>query len=220
MNTIKSVNHKATIPFVVAFIVVIFTSQSAFAQKEADASIGRQLYQSYCLICHGTNGDGVGPLAEKLKLKPANLASDKYQKKSISELTTIIGGYERMSGETMPIWRRALPESNIAHIAAYIGELKSTDLRFIGDTRRGRLIYRNSCLACHGSKGQGTGILAKLIGAPMIDFSDANSVQKYSDKALISIIRNGKRKFMPAWEGTLNNKEIVDVAAYVRSLSQ
>ncbi|VAX17582.1 hypothetical protein MNBD_NITROSPINAE02-1298 [hydrothermal vent metagenome] len=200
--------------------LLIFLAPLAGAAKDPDPNIGRQLYQSYCLVCHGPNGDTKGPLAIKLKLKPANLASDKYQKKNISEMTAIIGGYERVADEKMPIWRRALPESNIEHIAAYIAEIKSTDLRFIGNTRRGRLIFRNSCVACHGSRGKGTGILAKLIGAPMKDFRSDESIKRRSDKALISIIRKGKDKFMPGWEGTLNSKEIIDVAAYVRSLSR
>ncbi len=205
---------------VMALAIFIFLAPSASAGKDPDPNIGRQLYQSYCLVCHGPNGDTKGPLAIKLKLKPANLASDKYQKKSIREMTEIIGGYERVADEKMPIWRRALPESSIEHIAAYIAEIKSDDLRFIGNIRRGRLIFRNSCVACHGSRGKGTGILAKLIGAPMKDFRSAESIKKYSDKALISIIRKGKDKFMPAWEGTFNSKEIIDVAAYVRSLSR
>ncbi len=220
MRTTNILNARWPFLNVMILAAVICLAQSAYAGKEADPNIGRQLYQSYCLVCHGLHGDSKGPLAVKLNLEPSNLASDKYQKKSVREMTMIIGGYERIAGEKMPIWRRALPESNIEHIAAYIAEIKSADLRFIGDTRRGRLIFRNSCVACHGSRGKGTGILAKLIGAPMTDLSAPESVKQFSDKALIMIIRKGKKKFMPAWEGTLNNKEIVDVAAYVRSLSQ
>jgi len=220
MRTINFLTARWPSLNIMILAAVICLAQSADAGRDPDPNIGRQLYQSYCLVCHGPHGDTKGPLAVKLNLKPENLASDKYQKKSISEMALIIGGYERMAGKKMPIWRRAIPESNIEHIAAYIAQIKSTDLRFIGDPRRGRLIFRNSCVACHGSRGKGTGILAKLIGAPMSDFSNPESVKRYGDKALLMIIRKGKDKFMPGWEGTLNNKEIIDVASYVRSLSK
>lgn len=207
--------------FTLTFVFTHWFSLPASAQSTADPNIGKQLYRSYCFICHGKKGDSKGPLAKKLGLTPANLTSDKYQKKGIDEMAKIIGGYGRAEGDVMPTWRNALPESNIKHIAAYLAIINSTNLKFIGDTRRGRLIFRSACMACHGPSGKGNGILAKIIGAPMVDFTKADStVQRYSDKALIVIIKNGKQKFMPGWEGTLNNNEIIDVAAHVRSLAE
>jgi mono/diheme cytochrome c family protein len=34
---------------------------------------GKALYRKYCSNCHGTNGQGDGPLANKLTPKPADL---------------------------------------------------------------------------------------------------------------------------------------------------
>ena len=107
MRTTNILNARWPALNVMILAALICLAQPATAGKDPDPSIGRQLYQSYCLVCHGPNGDTVGPLAVKLKLKPVDLASDKYQKKSLSEMTVIIGGYERTTGEKMPIWRRA-----------------------------------------------------------------------------------------------------------------
>ena len=51
---------------------------------------GRRLYRSYCLVCHGVDGKSIGPLANKLNLKPADLSSKQYQMKPLKEMAAII----------------------------------------------------------------------------------------------------------------------------------
>ncbi len=199
------------------FLSILFTATLAAAQEDSNPYIGKRLYRSYCMVCHGQLGNSLGPLAQKLGLSPADLTSDKYQKKSIEEMSKIIGGYGRAVGDLMPVWRNAITESNIKNIAAYLAVIKSSDLRMIGDVRRGRALFQSACASCHGPKGKGNGILAKIIGAPMVDFTQQKVTGHYSDKALVELIRNGKGKFMPGWKSALNRSEINDVAAYVRS---
>lgn len=206
-----------------AFVTLVFitlTAVPASAEKEGSPYIGKHLYRSFCAICHGMDGKTKGPLAEKMDLNPPSLVAGKYQKKSVTELTKIIGGYGRREGSEMPIWSDALPEANLKHIAAYIGTMTQTDLRLIADLNRGRLIYKNACAACHGTRGKGNGILAKMIKAKMSDLTLPGAVESLADKQIIEIIRKGRGKFMPSWIGTLNDSEILDVAAYVRKLQK
>jgi cytochrome c oxidase cbb3-type subunit 3 len=209
---------KYLIIFVSFFLTLVIIP--AYAQNTGDPYIGKRLYKSFCLVCHGSSGDSKGPLAKKLNLHPTNLASEKYQKKSVAEMAKIIGGYGRVEGSTMPVWRDVLPESNIKNIASYLALIKIKSLRFKGDKRQGRLIFNSSCAACHGPMGKGRGILAKIIGAPMVDFTKRESLKHLSDNKLILIIKEGAGELMPGWEGTLNNDEIINVAAYVRSLGK
>lgn len=208
--------------FMLAAIVLMtaFSAIPARAAEEADPYIGKHLYRSYCLLCHGPSGEGGGVLAKKLGLNPPNLASDKYQKKNVEELAAIISGYGRKDGSSMPKWNEALPESNIRHIAAYLSRIKTTSLRFTGNIERGRLIFGTTCVACHGPKGRGDGVLARLINAPMKDFTRPDTLSTYGDTALLIVISAGKGNFMPPWKGTLNDDEITDVGAYLRSLAR
>jgi mono/diheme cytochrome c family protein len=41
--------------------------------KPTSAASGKQMYDNYCAVCHGTNGRGGGPAAEALKTAPTNL---------------------------------------------------------------------------------------------------------------------------------------------------
>ncbi len=55
---------------VLAFIVLLISEASIAGDVEA----GQALFRSMCASCHGENGDGNGPAAEQLVLKPRDFA--------------------------------------------------------------------------------------------------------------------------------------------------
>jgi len=77
------------------------------------------------------------------------------------------------------------------------------------DVFNGRTIYDMHCQACHGADGR-----SMVAGTP--DFSSGD-VLFQPDTELFKQIREGKRA-MPAYRGILNDDEIRDVIAYLRSL--
>jgi cytochrome c6 len=79
------------------------------------------------------------------------------------------------------------------------------------DPDNGRGVYEKNCALCHGNKGAPT-----WPGAP--DFRRAASLMK-SDAQLLSTIRYGKG-VMPAYLGVLKDKELLDVTAYLRTLTR
>lgn len=40
-------------------------------------SVGQKKYDTYCIVCHGRQGEGDGPVAAKMALKPPTLISEK-----------------------------------------------------------------------------------------------------------------------------------------------
>lgn len=40
---------------------------------ETETQPGREIYKSYCVTCHGSSGQGNGPLAQDLPVRPADL---------------------------------------------------------------------------------------------------------------------------------------------------
>jgi mono/diheme cytochrome c family protein len=57
--------------------------ENPVAADEASVTRGAQLYSIHCAVCHGTTGEGNGPVAPFLvSYKPANLISDIVQSKS------------------------------------------------------------------------------------------------------------------------------------------
>lgn len=211
----------------IIWLVSLFLMSALGAEAMAQDSnplIGRQLYRSYCLLCHGTYGRGGGPVAVKLKLEPSDLTSEHYSEMAVNDLALIIAGYRKKEISDMPNWGMVFSVSEMTDVASYISKLTITALKFKGDPRRGRNIFKSSCVACHGKFGKGRGVLISLIPdlikTSMLDFTKTEDMKTMSDTKLTNFIRYGKGDYMPGWEGTLNEDEIIDVAAYVRLLTQ
>src|SRR5262244_2860413 len=79
---------------------------------------------------------------------------------------------------------------------------------------RGREIYEQRCLDCHGSEGRGDGSKASSLSPRPGNLVSAATSAK-SDQDLLKIIANGRpRTAMPAWKDELTEEEQRDVLRY------
>jgi mono/diheme cytochrome c family protein len=87
-----------------------------------------------------------------------------------------------------------------------------------GTLERGRHIYDQRCLDCHGPEGKGDGSKASSLSPRPGNLVSAATSAK-SDQDLLRIIANGRpRTAMPAWKDELTEDEQRDVLRYIRSL--
>ncbi|HEU5403604.1 MAG TPA: c-type cytochrome [Terriglobales bacterium] len=87
------------------------------------------------------------------------------------------------------------------------------------DIASGRKAFGSYCIVCHGLDGQNTGVPFADRMAPPVPSLASDSVQKYSDGQLHSIIQNGiYPSGMPAAKGILNDDEIWAIVTYLRHL--
>lgn len=77
------------------------------------------------------------------------------------------------------------------------------------DPGRGAGLYQSNCAVCHGAQGR-----AVMPGAPSFNRGDA---LLRPDMTLLAAIRAG-RNAMPAFQGRLPDRDIMDVIAYMRTL--
>lgn len=87
----------------------------------------------------------------------------------------------------------------------------------------GKNLYTSYCTACHGEKGKGDGMAAKGLPAKPADHTNGAIMNQLSDNYLIEVISKGgsavgKSAFMPAWGSSLNEKQIRDIVAFIRSI--
>jgi cytochrome c oxidase cbb3-type subunit 3 len=88
------------------------------------------------------------------------------------------------------------------------------------DAQNGRGLYKRYCRGCHGQEGRGDG----MVFMPKVpNLSKRGYIDKLPDEFLVLAITKGgpgigKSNYMPAWEGTLSEQQILDVVAYIRSL--
>jgi mono/diheme cytochrome c family protein len=86
----------------------------ARAEGESPAAQrGHNLYEQYCMDCHGMKGHGDGVLAEDLKVAPADLTTIAMRRKGVFpdvEIREIIDGRRRVRAhgpQNMPLWGKA-----------------------------------------------------------------------------------------------------------------
>jgi mono/diheme cytochrome c family protein len=78
--------------------------------KQTSAASGKEMYTSYCAVCHGTDGKGGGPAASALKTPPADLTmlsknnGGKFPAMKISSILHGTSDLPAHGSKEMPVW--------------------------------------------------------------------------------------------------------------------
>jgi cytochrome c oxidase cbb3-type subunit 2 len=147
---------------------------------------GREVYERYCAGCHGMAGDGRGPAADMLLVKPRDFTKGVFKFRSTPAgtlptdddlLRTITRGLARTS---MPEWS-LLPERERRALVAYVKTFvpdwsergagtvvaipsPPATLGSAESVARGREVYALlECTTCHGEHGLGDGPSARTL---------------------------------------------------------
>ncbi|HEX7594295.1 MAG TPA: c-type cytochrome, partial [Anaerolineae bacterium] len=188
-----------------AALILLLATAGIFATASAqggDATRGAQLFAQDCAVCHGDRAQGrVG----------ATLAKD-FPGIRVEALLkeTISNGVQ---GSVMPAWSSAkggpLSDAQINDLVAFIQSLghqapsvvpgptptnlplPPTVVKFpAGEATRGAAIFAQSCVLCHGEKGEGR------IGATLQKDWPGLSVDALLDATIARGVAGSK---MPAW---------------------
>jgi mono/diheme cytochrome c family protein len=124
-------------------VAAFAVSMPATAQQTSEAMLGGNdggsLFTTYCASCHGKEAKGDGPLAENLRIRPADLTLIAKRNKGefdAAKVYRIIDGREPVKGHggsDMPVWGDAFKNSGAgfdeksvkARIDAIVDHLKS-----------------------------------------------------------------------------------------------
>ncbi|MBI5752277.1 MAG: cytochrome c [Hydrogenophilales bacterium] len=100
--------------------------------------------------------------------------------------------------------------SKLQLLATLLLALGSSEVSYAADMIKGGNLYAAHCAACHGASG-----VSVMPGAP--SFARSERLLQ-PDMALLATIKSGK-KIMPAFQGVLSDRDILDVIAYLRTLN-
>jgi cytochrome c oxidase cbb3-type subunit 2 len=176
----------ASIPLV--GLVLLAGPAPAGAGDATAVAEGRAVYDRYCGGCHGDRGDGRGPAADMLIVKPRDFTKGVFKFRSTAAGTlptdadldrTLARGVYRTS---MPEWS-LLPERErravIAYLKTFFPEWSErgpgrivpipsppASLDTPDSVARGRAVYELlECATCHGAGGRGDGPSAPTLDA-------------------------------------------------------
>jgi len=90
---------------------------------------------------------------------------------------------------------------------------------------RGYDVYQHYCQICHGLDAQGDGFNAAMLDPPPRNFADEAFWKQANDESLAAVISQGgkavgKSVLMPLWGKTLDEQQIRDVVAYLRTVPE
>jgi cytochrome c oxidase cbb3-type subunit 3/ubiquinol-cytochrome c reductase cytochrome c subunit len=209
-----------------ALLCAVLISVSAdpdalFADQAADeitpqniSEKGSALYENYCAMCHGPEGNGY--LADE-----ANALSNPDFLKSASDDYIIQGILRGRPGTAMSAWGKdkggILSDEDAEAILAFIRTwqteppVKLNNAPLKGDSENGIQEFERWCAACHGKYGEG-GKAAQLKNQVFLETA--------SDAFIRYTIENGRRNTqMSAYKNILSAGDIDDVISYLRTLN-
>lgn len=199
--------HKAEVEKVDAQIKPLFDKylqmdlKAVAADKDA-LEMGRRLYLTYCMQCHGSDAKGSKGFP--------NLTDNDWLYGGESEqiIETIANG--RMG--VMPPHGH-LGADTIKDIANYVRSLSGLSSDSIRASKGKEAFAEAGCVGCHGMDAKGM----HALGAP--NLTDKVWLYGSSEATITETITKGRQNKMPAWKEFLGDGKVHVLAAYVYSLS-
>jgi mono/diheme cytochrome c family protein len=89
-----------------------------------------------------------------------------------------------------------------------------------GDPDHGKALFLKYCSGCHGTDGRGG---AHTFMPHVGTLTKKGYIENVPDEFLILVIAKGgatvgKSGYMPAWESTLDRRDMLDIISHIRSL--
>lgn len=150
------------------------------AAKPGNAENGEKIYVKRCLMCHGEEGEGDGPGADRLNPPPRDFTLGQYKIKSTafdddvpndSDIYRMIS--DGMPGTAMPGWSDVLKEQEMWDLVEYLkafAEIEDPASKQVSygtqiatspeSIAKGKTLFHDGdlCSECHGVDGKGDAI--------------------------------------------------------------
>ncbi|MBI3358831.1 MAG: c-type cytochrome [Nitrospirae bacterium] len=168
---------------VVILLFLMLLSSNSFAQEKSgfgNVEAGKKIYTKRCIFCHGEQGGGDGPAAERFNPRPRDFTMGLFKYRTTpngmiptdDDLFKVVT--KGLPGTGMPSWESILSSQERRDVIAYVKtftkkferqkealpvievgkEIASSD----ESIEKGRALFKSlECFKCHGNEGRGNG---------------------------------------------------------------
>lgn len=194
-----------------------------------------RIYQEACSVCHGDDGKGAIWGQRSLAAVPRNFTTAQA-KADLTRERMIKSVTHGRPGTPMPGFSTQLNQEQIAAVVDHIrtrfmgaasleaGTVVTTSDyherpfpdRLVGNFERGRSLYFQNCLECHGLSGDGDGPRAYFIFPRPRNFHNEATRETMNRPRLYDAVADGVNgREMPAWRFVFAAQDIADVSEFV-----
>jgi mono/diheme cytochrome c family protein len=231
-----------------ALVALLIAAGIVWAQDAGDAQKGKAVYEQYCALCHGEQGDGKGPYGQDTTPVPRDFRQGTFKWRSTPSGSlptdadlehTLVNG---LFGTSMSSFATSLTHQQRLDVIAYI---KTFSPRFASEkpqapitippeppytaesVARGAALYiKMNCAQCHGDEGQGDGPSADDLtddwGNPIVPYDLTDGHIKCGDKGadIYRVFIAGLNGTpMPAFADAISPTDAWDLVHFIQSLS-
>jgi len=196
-----------------AFLFLIASGAASAAEGSANKGAIRAdvLYHNYCSVCHGDRGDGNSRAKNSLVPPPRDFTRAPELTRD-TMITIITHG---KPGTAMTAWKSQLNDKEIAALADYV-RATFMQLALNPKLQRGRVVYAQNCMVCHGERGQGSPSANGLI--PPRDFTTPQARAELTRERMLTSVNNGRpNTAMAPFANRLSANDIDAVVDYIRA---
>jgi len=175
----------------------------AVAGDKTANEMGKRLFLTYCMQCHGADGRGAKGFP------------------NLTDADWLYGGEPDQIKETLNNGRMGvmpphaqLGADTVKDLANFVRSLSGLPNDSVRAAKGKEAFTSAGCIGCHGPEGTGM----QAIGAP--NLTDKTWLYGSSEATITETINNGRQNKMPAWKEFLGDAKIHLLTAYVYSLSQ
>jgi mono/diheme cytochrome c family protein len=190
--------------------------QNPFTQNDASRrERGSAVFANYCQVCHGTTGEGNGPITQAGFPPPASLLADRAVQMKDGQMFHVLT-YGQLN---MPAFNAQLSRADRWSVILYVRMLQGPAAPSSVPSRSQEVarLFRENCAACHGEDGSGNNL--RKVWPLLPDFTNLAWQMSQTETALVNQIHYGSHPLMPAFRFKLSADQILRLAVYVRSLA-
>jgi len=178
------------------------TDVVALAKNPEAMAVAQKLFLNNCAQCHASDGGGSRGFPSLTDRDWLWGGTPEAIKASITEGRNGV----------MPPWGPSLGEEGVKDVTHYVLSLSGSPADSLR-VYKGKLIFQQTCVACHGADAKGN----QALGAP--NLTDRIWLHGSGEFAVADTVKNGRTSQMPAHRDLLSPAKIHLLTAYVYGLS-